>query len=182
MTPAERLTEWVALKHEGQIIRRTDLPYFSHLTTVASLAGAVAEMGYETGLCHDLLEDTDTTEAELLNTLLSFGYDNVRSHLISGCVVELTDVFTSSAYPDLDKAERKKRESARLATVSGLAQTVKYGDLIDNINWVLKYDKKHAKKYLEKKQLLLESLTRGDYKLRQQAFDAIHLGMAAAKQ
>lgn len=179
MTPVERLTEWVALKHEGQIIRRTDLPYFSHLTTVASLAGAVAELGYETGLCHDLLEDTDTTEAELLNTLLSFGYDNVRSHLISGCVVELTDVFTSVAYPDLAKSERKKRESARLATISGLAQTVKYGYLIDNINWVLKYDRKHAKKYLKKKKLLLENLTKGDHNLRQKAFDSIQSGLDA---
>lgn len=179
MTPAERLTEWVARKHGGQIIRRTDLPYFSHLTTVAALAGAVAELGYETGLCHDLLEDTTVTNAELYNALSGFGYSVHDAGLITKSVVELTDVFTASAYPDDNKKERKKRESARLATISGLAQTVKYGDLIDNINWVLKYDQKRAKKYLKKKKLLLENLTKGDHNLRQKAFDSIHSGLGA---
>lgn len=177
MKPKEQLAVWVSVKHLGQVIRRTDQPYFKHLKTVAALAGAVVELGYEIGLCHDLLEDTGTTEAELVSALLSFGYNDDQSRLISGCVVELTDVFTASAYPDLGKAERKKRESARLATISATAQTVKYGDLIDNINWVLAHDKKHVKKYLEKKKLLLTDLNRGDESLRQQAFNAIHLGM-----
>lgn len=177
MKPAEKLALWVSVKHQGQIIRRTDQPYFNHLETVAELAGSAVEMGYEIGLCHDLLEDTDTTETELFNALLSFGYTNAQSNLISGCVAELTDVFTAIAYPDLDKAERKKRESARLATISATAQTVKYGDLIDNINWVLIHDQKHAKKYLKKKQLLLRNLNRGDDGLRQQAFNVIQSGM-----
>lgn len=177
MTPAERLTEWVALKHKGQIIRRTDLPYFKHLITVATLAGAVVELGYETGLCHDLLEDTTVTSTELYDALSGFGYSDNDAGLITKCVVELTDVFTDAAYPDLSKKERKNLESARLATISGLAQTVKYGDLIDNISWVLKYDQKHAKKYLKKKQLLLESLTWGNLNLRQQLANKIHSGM-----
>lgn len=182
MKPQEQLTTWVSLKHQGQLIRGTDQPYFNHLKTVAALAGPVAELGYEIGLCHDLLEDTDTTEAELISALFSFGYNNAQSHLIAKCVIELTDVFTARAYPDLGKAERKERESARLATISATAQTVKYADLIDNINWVLAYDQKHAEKYFKKKQLLLENLNKGDDSLRQQAFNAIHLGMMFLKE
>ena len=59
------------------------------------------------------------------------------------------------------------------------AQTVKYGDLIYNIAWMLKYDLKHAAKYLRKKQLLLRSMTNGDPNLHRKALriadDALRL-------
>lgn len=168
MTPPERLKDWVALKHAGQLIKRTGEPYFNHLIAVADLASCI-ELGYEIGLCHDLLEDTSTTEAELSAALLDFGYNGKQANLITHCVVELTDVFTASAYPNLSKSKRKKLESARLLTLSPVAQTVKYADLIYNINWVLKYDLKHAQRYLLKKQRLLSGLNRGDQNLWQKA-------------
>lgn len=173
MTPAEQLTDWVALRHEGQMIRRTEEPYFNHLVAVAELSKSAVALGYEIGLCHDLLEDTDTTSKELLTALLSFGYTDQEAGTITACVVELTDVFTSEAYPLLSKAKRKKRESARLLTITAAAQTVKYADLVYNINWVLKYDQKHAHKYLLKKQVLLTGLNRGNEELRQKAIDLI---------
>jgi len=169
MTSSELLTDWVALKHAGQLIKRTDEPYFNHLITVATLAKSAAELGYEIGLCHDLLEDTCTTEAELLKALLDFGYSDQQANFITSCVVELTDVFTAAAYPHLSKSKRKKLEAARLLTISPAAQTVKYADLIYNVNWVLKYDLKHVKRYVLKKQLLLAGLNRGDQDLWQQA-------------
>ena len=177
MTNAEQLTAWVASKHEGQTIKRTEEPYFSHVAAVAALAKPAVTFGYEIGLCHDLLEDTKTTKAELWATLLKFGYDTREANLITAAVVELTDIYTSDNYPDWSKKERKDKESTRLMSVSPAAQTVKYGDLIYNIDWMLKYDQKHAKKYLLKKKLLLEGMDKGDEELREKALGVIAEGL-----
>lgn len=174
MIRTERLAAWIALQHDGQIIRHTTEPYFNHLRAVAEMAGPLLALGYEIGLCHDLLEDTGTTSTELFDALLSFGYTDAEAQLVTDCAIELTDVYTRAAYPDLSKSERKARESARLLHISPAAQTVKYGDLIYNMDWVVKYDHKHARKYLLKKQSLLTNLVQGDKGLRQQALDKIH--------
>jgi len=173
MKPRTQLKRWVSLQHQGQVIRRTKKPYFEHLLAVAELAGPAVTLGYEIGLCHDLLEETDVTERELLAALLSFGFTETDAGSITSCVVELTDVYTAVAYPGLSKSERKTLEQARLLTISPTAQTVKYADLIYNAVWVLKYDHKHAAKYMAKKQLLLADLDRGNSKLRNQLLHLI---------
>lgn len=173
-----KLYNWVALKHYRQLIRKTGEPYFSHLKAVADMAGPAVFMGYEIGLCHDLLEDTDTTARQLRDALLSFGYKNAAANLITSCVVELTDVFTAAAYPGLSKSDRKKKEAARLITISPAAQTVKYADLIYNIDWVLMYDQKHAERYLNKKQQLLTALDKGERGLHEQALNLVQQGLS----
>ena len=173
MKQAELLTEWVALKHHGQLIKKTTEPYFNHLTAVADMVKHVVHGGYEIGLCHDLLEDTNTNIDELSIVLRSFVYSPSAASWISNCVVELTDVYTRAAYPELKKSARKKREAARLITISPAAQSVKYADLIYNIQWMIRYDQKHAEKYLRKKKHLLEKLNQGDLLLHQQALDLI---------
>lgn len=178
MTGSERLAIWVAEKHKNQLIRNTGLPYFDHLKKVALLAKSAAEYGYEIGLCHDLLEDTNTTSTELQEALTGFGYSLEIANFIVQNVIELTDVFTKAAYPKLSKKERKKLESKRLQTLSITAQTVKYADLIDNIAWTMKYDIKHAAKYLKKKFALLLALNRGNHQLRQQTMEMIKQGLS----
>lgn len=176
-TPVEHLRNWVADKYTGQLIRRTTEPYFNHLTAVADMVKAIVYLGYETGLCHDLLEDTETTADELRKQLISFGYSAKEAGSICSCVVELTDVFTAVRYPELKKSERKEREAARLLNISATAQTLKYADLIYNIGWTLKYDQKHANRYLLKKQQLIIALNRGDQDLRQKALQLIEAGL-----
>ncbi|MET1055471.1 MAG: hypothetical protein ABWY16_09195 [Pedobacter sp.] len=175
--PVKLLKDWVALKHKGQLIRESGEPYFNHVAAVAAMASGATDFGYEIGLCHDLLEDTYATINELRDALLSFGYSQSAAMLISSCVLELTDVFTKSAYPGLGKSARKKMEAARLLTISPAAQTVKYADLIYNIGWVLKYDKKRAKKYLLKKKRLLNALIEGDKDLHSKALSAVLSGL-----
>ena len=70
----EALTVWVKEQHAGQLIRKTEKPYFDHLLFVAEKAGSVFPLGYEIGICHDLLEKTNVNEPELLSSLLCFGY------------------------------------------------------------------------------------------------------------
>ncbi|OKS86488.1 hypothetical protein [Mucilaginibacter polytrichastri] len=173
MSTAEQLTQWIKLQHEGQLIKRTNQPYFAHLLAVAEMAGKATALGYEIGLCHDLFEETNNTVDTLLGALKSFGYNDENANHITGAVIALTDVFTAAAYPDLSKKDRKKREAKRLVTISPDAQTVKYCDLIYNIGWVLEYDEKHAKKYLKKKRKLLKAMLGGDQRLREDALKII---------
>ncbi|MCX2477639.1 hypothetical protein OQY15_00970 [Pedobacter sp. MC2016-15] len=177
ITSEDQLQNWVADKFRGQFIKRTLEPYMNHLNAVASMAKQSTEHGYEIGLCHDLLEDTETTARELIAALLSFGYSQFSASLISTCVVELTDVFTKAAYPKMKKKLRKKVESLRLLTISPVAQTVKYADLIYNAEWIIKYDSKHAQKYLRKKKRLLAAMTKGDSFLHEQAVNVMKTGL-----
>lgn len=172
MSREEKLFEWVKHRHEGQLIRRTSEPYLNHITAVAGLA-AIIPLGYEIGLCHDLLEETGVTKLQLQNQLRSVGYDDQEALFISGCVSELTDVFTKKSFPDLDKKTRKKREAARLTGISSAAQTVKYADVLYNIQWVLKYDLKHAKKYLQKKKSLVLKMSSGNQVLHKRLINTI---------
>ncbi|WP_293305265.1 hypothetical protein [Pedobacter sp. UBA5917] len=176
MIGSEQLANWVAEKHRDQLIKCTHLPYFDHLNKVAQLVKDVVKWGYEIGLCHDLLEDTNTTGTELKEALIRFGYDIDAAEFIVGNVTELTDVFTKTAYPDLSKKQRKNLENKRLQTLGTTAQTVKYADLIDNAAWMMKYDTKHAAKYLKKKAVLLLDLKAGNNQLRQQAMEIIEQG------
>lgn len=171
-----KLLNWVKQQHAGQLIKCTNEPYINHLTAVAEMA-SVIPLGYEIGLCHDLFEDTEAAGPQLKVALVGFGYTDEEASLITMCVTELTDVFTKKAYPELSKAIRKEKETARLATISPAAQTVKYADLIYNIGWMLKYDLKHAKKYSRKKRLLLEVMTDGDHGLRRRVLDTIDEAM-----
>lgn len=173
MTRQELLTAWVKLKHKAQFVKATDEPYFNHLLFVANSAAVKTPLGYEVGLCHDLLEDTDTSVVELSETLTFFNYDVVETRLIIDKVMELTDHFTKNAFPDLPKAERKAREAKRLVTISPGAQTVKYADLIYNIGWVMTYDLSSAEAYLKKKRLLLDLMNAGNSELHQKAIDLI---------
>ena len=54
----------------------------------------------------------------------------------------------------------------RLADISPDAQTVKYADLIFNINWMLRFGGEKLPNYLKRKQSLLEQLSDGDEVLR----------------
>ena len=167
MNARAQLTVWIRQQYAGQKIKRSGEPYFNHLVAVAETA-AFVEFGYEIGLCHDLLEDTTTTAAQLITALINLGYTAGDAEYITGCVVELTDVFTKAAYSDLSKSRRKEKEATRLATISAAAQTVKYADLIYNIDWVMQYDRQKAASYLAKKRLLIITMDSGNADLRKQ--------------
>src|ERR1700761_3350939 len=146
MSRRKKLLAWVGEQHKGQLIKRTTIPYLHHLITVAEMAD-VMPLAYETGLCHDLLEKTEVTPSKLQTILKSFGYNHEETELIIQSVTELTDVFTKATYPGLSKSDRKEKEAQRLITTAPLAQTIKYADLMDNVEWMLDHDLPKAKKY-----------------------------------
>lgn len=172
MNRKEKLLTWIEKQHEGQLIKDTSEPYLNHLTEVARLA-SIIPLGYEIGLCHDLFEETKITESDLKSALTTFNYNQAEADIISIAVTELTDVFTKKDYPDLSKSVRKKMEAERLANISPAAQTVKYADLIYNIGWMLEHDRKHVKKYLKRKRLLIKYMKAGHTFLRDQVIQRI---------
>jgi (p)ppGpp synthase/HD superfamily hydrolase len=173
MMRTAQLTSWIRLKHQGQLVRRTNAPYFDHLIAVAEMAAPATPFGYEIGLCHDLFEKTATRQNEFHKALLDYSYTPDETGEIISQVVELTDVFTKASYPLLSKAVRKSKEEKRLATISCGAQTVKYADLIYNIQWMMKYDLKHAENYLKRKQHLLRLMAAGNPGLHNEANELI---------
>ena len=114
---------FAAQKHCHQRRKDADAsPYINHPLNVAYL---VAEIGgvndpehLAAALLHDTLEDTETSPEELE---AEFG-PRVRR-----LVEEVTDDKR------LPKAERKRQQVARAATISGDAALIKLGDKISNI-------------------------------------------------
>ncbi|WP_208094449.1 hypothetical protein [Mucilaginibacter agri] len=172
MTSRGKLLTWVERQHKDQLVRKTTLPYIHHLKAVAEMAD-VDPLGYEIGLCHDLLEDTAVTIDGLHCALLNFNYSKAHALVIVNAVVELTNVFTKDKFPEWKKSVRKEKEAERLATISPLAQTVKYADLIYNINWMSTFDLKHLKKYLRKKKFLLKVMCKGDGSLYRELIQSL---------
>jgi (p)ppGpp synthase/HD superfamily hydrolase len=123
-------------------------------------------------LLHDLLEDTDVTREVLEKDLLqlipgdSVADKSVR-HVVLECVCSLTDVFTKEAYPDLNRAERKKRETLRLAACSypEIVHPVKMCDHISNYYSIRRYDPKFSSVYKTELTFSTEKLKR-DYGLK----------------
>ncbi|MBQ6868770.1 MAG: HD domain-containing protein, partial [Clostridia bacterium] len=63
----ENALAFATVKHEGQT-RKEGIPYITHPVAVAQM---LAQQGYDeeyqlAGLFHDLLEDTDANEAEII--------------------------------------------------------------------------------------------------------------------
>lgn len=168
-----RLKNFVKKMHKDKIRKYTGEPYYNHLISVAQLSISKCHLGYEIGLCHDLLEDTDCTDKVLLNTLITYGYTASAAYHITKCVVELTDVFTTEKYPSLNRSYRKQKEADRLHCISDTAQTVKYADLIDNTASIVEHDKSFAKTYIAEKEVILKGMAEGNQELYKMALNSL---------
>jgi guanosine-3',5'-bis(diphosphate) 3'-pyrophosphohydrolase len=114
---------FAANKHKNQ--RRKDAeasPYINHPIALANLvlneAGVEDQRVLVAAILHDTIEDTDTTEQELIK---NFGKD------VADIVVEVTDDKT------LPKAERKRLQIEHAAHISRRAKLVKLADKICNL-------------------------------------------------
>lgn len=167
------LFAFVTLKHFGQKRKYTNEPYVNHLRAVAEIADGKCKFGYEIGLCHDLLEDTDCTPLELRNALERFGYSFEELFTIGSVVSELTDMYTYEKYPDLNRKIRKQKEACRLHFISYEGQTVKYCDIINNSESILKHDQGFAKIYIPELKMILDGMNKGNKKLYKLALKSI---------
>jgi GTP diphosphokinase / guanosine-3',5'-bis(diphosphate) 3'-diphosphatase len=115
-----------AKKHTKQ--RRKDLdqsPYINHpiaLANILSKRGIVDENVLCAAILHDTIEDTETTEKELIE---EFGKK------ITYIVLEVTDD------KNLEKSVRKQKQIEHAATISHEAKLVKLADKIANLTDIL---------------------------------------------
>jgi (p)ppGpp synthase/HD superfamily hydrolase len=154
----EIFLEFVKEKHGEQKRKYTGEPYWYHVVTVADITSKFQDGLIEIAFGHDLLEDTECSESELEAKLLSIGYDLLSSDYIIQGIIDLTDVYTPEDYPELNRLQRKNLEAERLANIHPDSQTVKYADIIHNVQSIVEYDKGFAKKYLIEKKMILDKI------------------------
>lgn len=160
-----KLWSFVERQHEEQKRKYTGDPYTVHLTAVAEKAAKHVKGTKEIGMCHDLFEDTTCTREDLAGQLIHSGYDKKEAERIVNGVQELTDVYTHEAFPDLNRKQRKQKEAERLGTISPLAQSVKYADLLDNTKSIVEHDLKFARVYVAEKREILKHMNKGNKEL-----------------
>ncbi|MGN6436557.1 MAG: HD domain-containing protein [Agriterribacter sp.] len=179
MNSVEKVEAYAREVHASQRRNFADEPYINHLVRVKQLCATVSNDPsiLSAALLHDVLEDTDTPESAMLTFLQSIvGLEQAKS--IVQLVRELTDVYTSKAYPQWNRRKRKRMEAQRLAAVSSDAQTIKYADIIDNSQDILTIDSRFAEKLLWEYQLLLKVMTKGNPGLRSLAVSNIYAAMS----
>lgn len=156
--------------HGDQVRKYTGEPYWTHCEAVAK---KVMKHGGDpimiaAALCHDVMEDTECKGyLTLVKKLQEIGWSGHEAYGIVGLIDDLTDQYTTEAYPNMNRAWRKKKEAERLAKVPPEAQTIKYADLIDNTMSIATHDPKFARVYLKEKAALLDVMRDGDPALYQ---------------
>jgi len=160
--------------HGGQKRKYSGDPYYTHLFKVSD---TVREHGGDdamimAALLHDVLEDTSTTDEELVLELESI-VDPQMARDIVNLVIELTDVYTKENFPELNRRARKELEAKRLGETSSRAQTIKYADLLDNGEDIMKNDPSFGRVYLKEKERILNYMRYGDKYLYNKCLDQI---------
>jgi len=151
MDRIQHATVFATQAHAGQKRKYTGDDYIVHPIAVAEL---VAENGgtenqIMAAVLHDTIEDTYVTYEDVL---ANFGKE------VADLVYELTDQFTTEAYPDNNRAQRKVWEADRLARVSIEAKLIKLCDMIDNTSTIVEHDPGFAKVYLGEKLALYSAM------------------------
>jgi (p)ppGpp synthase/HD superfamily hydrolase len=149
--------------HGDQIRKYSGDPYYTHLFRVSD---TVKEIGGDeamimAALLHDVLEDTPTNDIELISELEMI-VDPQMARDIVNLVIELTDVYIKENFPEMNRKARKEMEAKRLGEVSSRAQTIKYADLLDNGEDIMKNDPSFGRVYLREKERILNYMRNGD--------------------
>ena len=169
------LFDFVKDHHGEQKRKYSNAPYWTHLLAVAEIVNGYSgiELGIEIALCHDLLEDTKCTSEDLEAYLLSHFYNPEETQIIVRDVIHLTDQYTHEAYPDKNRAERKKLEAERLIGITANAQSVKYADVIDNTSSIVKNDPGFARVYIKEIAAKIHQMNKGNQKLYKRCLESV---------
>lgn len=153
----QRAADFAKKAHEGQQRKYTGDPYFVHCEAVALKVKARGGNNVQIAAAylHDTIEDCGVTEEEIRS---EFGPK------VAKLVVELTDVFTSEAFPYLNRFLRKRLEAYRLGAISKEAKLIKYCDIDDNTSSIMQHDPDFARVYMREKADMLDQLKYGGLK------------------
>lgn len=108
-------------------------------------------------LLHDVIEDTH------------FGYAIIKflfGKEVADMVLHLTDVYTTEAFPNMNRKRRKEMETERLSTIPNAAKTVKLADFAHNSESIITAleagEDGFAYMYMREKEAALPALRGGD--------------------
>lgn len=134
--------------HKNQVRKYNRRPFITHpirvAGRVATLPEATEDMVVAAWL-HDVVEDCEITVEEVED---SFG------EKVAELVVELTNFYTKTNYPQLNREERKKLEIERIEKISREAKIIKLVDRLDNLR-EMPIDNEFMKRYIKESKELL---------------------------
>jgi guanosine-3',5'-bis(diphosphate) 3'-pyrophosphohydrolase len=174
----DKVKEYATKAHGDQMRKYTPEPYIVHPVRVMELCAKYTENTAIlcAALLHDVLEDTNVTEAELLAFLRTVMSEQEAERTLK-LVVDLTDVYIKEKFPKYNRRTRKQMERERVARTSPDAQTVKYADIYDNTTEIVKHDPSFAKVFLHECRLTLRSIRSGNPQLYELAVNAVENGL-----
>jgi guanosine-3',5'-bis(diphosphate) 3'-pyrophosphohydrolase len=147
----EQVRDFADNAHGGQLRKYSPDRYIVHPVRVmercAEFGASRAQLA--AALMHDVLEDTNVTEEDMLRFLRSVMEEAEAIHTLE-LVIALTDVYTTSAYPQWKRRRRKEAEVERMRDILPEAQTIKYADIIDNTLDIVKNDPNFAPRFLKR--------------------------------
>ncbi len=173
-TILEKVRDFADLAHGEQMRKYSDERYIVHpLRVMETCRNYNARLPVlAAALLHDVIEDTAVDRWAILDFLYTV-MEPIQARYTLALVVELTDVFVKSAYPRLNRRERKDRELARITETSADSQTIKYADILDNTNEIAASDPDFAPRYLRECLAILQRADKGNRVLRNLALDSV---------
>ncbi len=154
-----------AHRRKGQVRKFTGEPYIVHPGHVAEIVGSVTSdpVIIAAAWLHDVVEDTDVTQAEIER---DFGPE----------VAEIVDSVTKVADgTDIGRERAALINIEHASHGSPSAKTVKLADVIDNVSDIVEHDREFARVYLMEKKMLMEHLKEGDPTLYGKATELLNL-------
>jgi guanosine-3',5'-bis(diphosphate) 3'-pyrophosphohydrolase len=170
----EKIRDFADKAHGGQKRKYTPEPYIVHPERVMKFCQQFTSSipVLSAALLHDVLEDTKVTRKELYKFLLTTMSEK-DAEQTTQLVVELTDIYTKTNYPRLNRKRRKQKEANRIEITSPDAQTIKYGDIIDNCKEIVLHDPEFALVFLMECKMLLKRITNGNAELYKTAIATV---------
>jgi len=170
----EKVKAFADEAHGDQTRKYTPDRYIVHPVRVMNICAAYNDRQpvLAAALLHDVLEDTPVTKKALHEFLLTVMPAEEAAETLQ-LVVELSDVYTKTAYPRWNRKKRKGKEANRIKETSGDSQTVKYADIIDNSKEIVEHDPDFAGLFLLECRTLLDVMDKGDEVMRQEAINIV---------
>ena len=175
----EKAFRFANAAHEG-IKRKSGEPFILHPLSVSMIVAKNIGLG-ATSICasilHDVVEDTDRGFNDIHNMLTTVLVKRRSISFVMKYVIDLTDVYDKTAYPELNRRERKSLERNRLAQIDSVSQSIKYADIIHNTSSIILHDPNFAKVYLKEIKDTLEVMNTGDFEMYENCCDLVQRGI-----
>jgi len=172
------ITHYVDRAHGEQLRKYSSDRYVVHPVRVMQTCALYTKDIHvlAAALLHDVLEDTSITK-EAMDVFLTPLLGSVNAQRTLSLVIELTDIYTRTNYPRLNRKQRKALEAKRLSECSSDAQTIKYADVMDNSHNIIQHDPGFGPIFLKEAYDLLTVLRKGNALLYEKALEILRYDM-----